>query len=241
MSDVRISFVLASYNGAAFIQEQLTSILALLDHNDEIVISDDGSTDETLARVRTVNDPRIRLLPIGKRLGYQDNFARAIAATRGTYIFFSDQDDICLPARIHLSLAALQRSACVCGDATVVDGMLSPIHESHFEYRRARFSLGWLIARPSVIGATLACKRDFVLANLPFPHGVPHDLWLSVQAARRNQLVVVRQPFILYRRHSDAVSSTSATSRRTILARLTERYRLVRAMVRPLQQVPHHG
>lgn len=241
MSKVRISFVLASYNGAAFIQEQLTSILALLDQNDEIVISDDGSTDGTLERIRMFDDPRIRLLPIGKRLGYQGNFARAIAATRGTYVFFSDQDDICLPARVHLSLAALQQAACVCGDATVVDEVLSPLHESHFEHRHARFSLGWLIARPAVIGATLACNRDFILANLPFPDGVPHDLWLSVQAARHNQLVVIRQPFILYRRHRDAVSSTSATSRRTILARLTERYRLVRAMMRPLQQVPRHG
>lgn len=241
MSQIRISFVLASYNGAAFIEEQLASILALLGEDDEVVISDDGSTDGTRDRIRAFDDPRIRLLPVGKRLGYQENFACAIAGSRGAYVFFSDQDDICLPARVPLSLAALQRSACVCGDATVVDATLSTLHESHFAHRRARFGLGWLIARPAVIGATLACNRDFLLANLPFPQGVPHDLWLSIQAIRQDQLAVVRQPFILYRRHRDAVSSTSAASSRPMLTRFMERCRLIRAMMRSLKQARHHG
>lgn len=241
MSEVRISFVLASYNGAAFIEEQLTSILAMLDQSDEIILSDDGSSDATLERARTLDDRRIRILPPGERLGYQGNFARAIAASRGDYVFFSDQDDICLPNRVPISLVALRQSACVCGDATVVDETLAVLHTSHFSLRRARFGVGWLIARPAVIGATLACRRDFLLANLPFPEGVPHDLWLSVQAARQNQLAVAREPFILYRRHKDVVSSTSAASHRPLWDRLVERCRLVRAMMRQSGKAYHHG
>ena len=241
MSGIRISFVLASYNGAVFIKEQLASILAVIGSRDEIVISDDGSTDSTLEQVSALDDVRIRVLPAGERLGYQANFARAVAASKGKYVFFSDQDDICLPARVPLSLAALQKSACVCGDAVVVNEVLSPLYESHFAHRRARFSVGWLIARPSVIGATLACRRDFLFANLPFPHGVPHDMWLSVQAARGKRLAVVREPFILYRRHKDVVSSTSAVSRRPLLMRLAERGRLLISMIHLTVKAHRHG
>jgi hypothetical protein len=231
MSDVRVSFVLASYNGASFIDAQLRSILASLGPDDEIVVSDDGSTDDTLDVVRAIDDPRIRILSGEARLGYQGNFARAVAATRGRYIFFSDQDDICLAHRVPRSLEALSQFSCVCGDAEVVDEDLALLHRSHFALRRARFSTAWLIARPAVIGATLACRRDFVLAQLPFPAGVPHDLWLSVQAARRRSLAVLPEALILYRRHRRAVSSTTAASRRAVMVRVRERYRLVKAMM----------
>ncbi len=233
MTEVRISFVVATYNGASYIEEQLHSILASLGPQDEIIVSDDGSSDATVERVYAIGDPRIRLLPKGERLGYQGNFARAIAASRGEYIFFSDQDDVCLPVRVPQSLAALEHSRCVCGDAIVVDATLSPLHNSHFKARRARFDLVSLLVRPSVIGATVACRRDFIEGCLPFPQGVPHDMWIAVRAVRRGDLAVVREPFILYRRHSSVVSATASTSNRAIVVRLKERLRLLSAMIRP--------
>ena len=213
-------------------EQQLASILAVLGPADEIVVSDDGSVDDTVARVHRINDPRVRVLARGERLGYQENFARAIAAAGGEYVFFSDQDDICLPARVPLSLAALATAVCVCGDAVVVDEALHVLHPSHFAQRRARFGAAWLIARPAVIGATMACRRAFLVAQLPFPRGVPHDLWLSVQAARRHRLTVVREPLILYRRHGTALSATGSVSTRSIVARVRERIALLRAMMR---------
>ncbi|MGC6399980.1 glycosyltransferase [Sphingomonas sp. FW199] len=236
MTSTRISFVLASYNGAEYIAEQLTSILAALGSADEIIVSDDGSSDTTLERIRAIDDPRIRLLSGGYRLGYQGNFARAIAASTGRYIFFSDQDDVCLPARVPRSLDALERKWCVCGDAKVVDSQLQPLQNSHFEARAARFDLVSLIARPSVIGATMACRRDFIDACLPFPAQIPHDMWLAAQAAREGELAVVRDPFILYRRHAAVVSATASTSRRATRERLVERVRLLHAMTtRPVR------
>lgn len=232
MTEVRISFVVASYNGAAHIEEQLSSILTALGPNDEVIVSDDGSTDATLERVNAIGDARVQLIAGGERLGYQDNFARAIASSRGEYIFFSDQDDICLPGRIPLSLAELEHSSCVCGDAIVVDAELVPLFDSHFKNRRARFSPAWLLYRPVVIGATLACRRAFLLANLPFPKGVPHDMWLSVQASRRGELAIIENPLILYRRHQGVVSATGSASKRPIFVRLSERLKLLVAVIR---------
>jgi glycosyltransferase involved in cell wall biosynthesis len=223
----RISVVLASYNGEQFIGAQLRSLLAVMDANDEIVVSDDGSTDDTRAVVASIQDARIRLLPPGPRLGYQGNFARAISAARGKYIFFSDQDDICLPKRVEQSLAALETAACVCGDATVVDSDLRTTSPSYFLLRKPRGFSAWsLLVRPAVIGATMACRREFLEAAMPFPRNIPHDQWLSVLAASRRQLTVISTPFILYRRHAGVVSFTGVRSRRSLWTILSERARL---------------
>ncbi|MDQ0839836.1 glycosyltransferase [Sphingomonas faeni] len=232
MSNVRVSFVVATFNGAIYVEEQLHSILAALGEEDEVIVSDDGSSDGTIERVRAINDPRIYVVIGDVRLGYQGNFARAISAARGRYIFFSDQDDVCLPARVPLSLEALEGASCVCGDAVVVDQNLDVLHASHFMQRGAKFSALSIVMRPSVIGATLACTRAFLMRHLPFPEGVPHDMWLSFHAARIGQLAVVREPFILYRRHGTALSATGAVSKRSYLKRIRERLLLINAVFR---------
>ena len=226
--------MLASYNGAPYIEAQLRSLLAGMGASDEIVVSDDASTDDTLEVVRSVGDARIRVLPFSERVGYQQNFERAIREARGRYVFFSDQDDVCLTERIPLSLNALRQSACVCGDATVVDERLDTIASSYFAWRSAKNFGAWhLFAYPAAIGATMACRRDFLTQALPLPSGVPHDQWLSVLAAATGQLAVIRQPVILYRRHATVASLTGMTgARRSICTVVRERLRLLVAIVR---------
>lgn len=235
--DVRISVVLASYNGAAFIEAQLGSWLGLLGDTDEIIVSDDGSTDTTRDVVAALQarDPRVRLMRPGPRLGYQGNFARAIAEAHGRFVFFSDQDDVCLPARLEESLRLLQRAGCVGGDATVVNEALDVIAPSYFDMRGAGVFTAWqLFAKPAVIGATMACTREFLRAALPFPPGLPHDQWLSLLAAVKGQLAVSRQPFILYRRHAAVASSTAIHRPRKLRVILAERLQLGAALVRRL-------
>lgn len=231
---VRISVVLAAFNGEAWIGAQLRSWLDMLSVEDEVVVSDDASTDATLARVREFDDPRVRILASTERVGYQRNFERAIAAATGRFVLFSDQDDVCLPARVSATLAALQTRACVCGDARVVDAQLSTLSPSFFADRAALgFSTPALLARPAVIGATMGCRAEFLRRCLPFPAGVPHDQWLSVVAASCGELAVVREPFILYRRHAATASPTAQGGRGRPLGRiLRERAALVRALLR---------
>lgn len=231
MNEIRVSFVLASFNGALHVEAQVRSILKALGPDDEIVVSDDGSTDQTLEILHAIGDDRVRYAPPGQHLGYQRNFQRAIAASRGRYIFFSDQDDICLPARVPKSLDALSRCDCVCGDAIVVDQDLNEIASSFFALRKARFGALSLFLRPAVIGATMACRREFVIANLPFPRDVPHDMWLSIRATLHGRLCAESGPFILYRRHEKALSATGTTTRRNLHRILAERIRLLAALV----------
>lgn len=83
----KISVAMATYNGEKYIEEQINTILNNLQENDELIISDDGSTDRTVDIIRKVNDHRIKLIE-GPRKGLKRNFANAIANTnRRLYIF----------------------------------------------------------------------------------------------------------------------------------------------------------
>lgn len=227
------SVVLASYQGERFIGEQLDSILPQLAPEDEIVVSDDVSTDRTLEVIAQRGDARIRVLANDLRVGCVANFQRAIEHCRGDTVFFCDQDDIWLPNKVEMLDAALRTARCAASDAIVVDANLATLHRSYFEWRGARqFSRLSIYLKPPIIGATVACRRDYVETLLPFPSGVSHDFWLTFNAACDDTLAILRTPLILYRRHPDAHSISATGLRRPLAAIAAERARLIGAMLR---------
>jgi glycosyltransferase involved in cell wall biosynthesis len=225
-----LTVVLATCNGARFIGEQLDSIAAQLQPDDEIIVSDDASTDDTVATITRREDRRIRILANRERVGYVRNFERAIAQATGSLVFFSDQDDVWLPGKVTALQAALQGSACAASDAVVVDEDLNLLHRSYFELRGVTsFSPLAILRKPPVIGATLACRRAYLASLLPVPAGVPHDFWITFNAAIDGGLQVIASQLMLYRRHA-SVASLSATGRkRHFVPVAVERSRLVGA------------
>jgi glycosyltransferase involved in cell wall biosynthesis len=227
------SVVLASFQGEQFIGEQLDSILSQLAPEDEVIISDDASTDRTLEVVAQRCDPRIRLVANTERVGYVQNFQRAIDHSRGDYIYFSDQDDVWLPNKIAMLDAALRNNPFVASDAVVVNARLEQLQPSYFGLRRANsFTVRAIFFRPRIIGATMACERRYLATLLPIPAGVPHDFWLSINAALDGVLGIVAAPLILYRRHSSAASPTATNRSRTLTAIASERWRILRSVLR---------
>lgn len=227
------SVVLASYQGERFIGEQLDSILPQLAPGDEIVVSDDVSTDRTCEVIARRDDARIRVLAHHVHVGCVANFQRAIESCRGDTVFFCDQDDIWLPNKVEMLDAALRTAHCAASDAIVVDEHLETLHRSYFEWRGARqFSRLSIYLKPPIIGATVACRRDYLETLLPFPAGVSHDFWLTFNAACDNTLAILRTPLILYRRHADAHSLTAMGLRRPLGTIAAERVRLIGAMLR---------
>lgn len=105
-----ISVALTTYNGAAFIVEQLDSILNQTVPVDEIIISDDGSTDNTMSICLQYASryPIIQVVsstPNG--MGPNKNFLKAFRLCRGEYILPSDQDDIWFPNKVELLLRSM--------------------------------------------------------------------------------------------------------------------------------------
>jgi glycosyltransferase involved in cell wall biosynthesis len=222
------SVVLASYEGERYIGEQLDSILLQLSPHDEVIVCDDASRDGTLAAVRARSDSRIRISENRERVGYIGNFQRAAALARGELVFFADQDDIWLPGKVATQRAALACKPCVASDAKIVDEALRELHPSYFAYRGiSDFSCRTILLRPPIVGATLAIRQRYLATLLPFPAGVPHDFWISFNAAWDDALEIVSAPLILYRRHA-AAHSPSGTSRRRRLGTIAlERARLL--------------
>ncbi|MEM7184509.1 MAG: glycosyltransferase, partial [Spirochaetota bacterium] len=111
-----ISVCIATFNGEKYIHEQLVSILQQLGTNDEIIISDDSSTDNTIKMIHAINDKRIKIYHNNVRNPIQ-NFENALRKAQGKYIFLSDQDDIWLETKISITIEHLQKYDLVVHDA----------------------------------------------------------------------------------------------------------------------------
>ena len=92
-----VSITTPTWNSAAFIRETAAAVLAQTWDNWEWVIVDDGSTDDTVAIVESLRDPRIRVFPMRKigRIGFLKNAATSLA--RGAFLLELDHDDLLLP------------------------------------------------------------------------------------------------------------------------------------------------
>ena len=203
-----ISVCMATYNGGKFIREQLESILSQLSPDAEIVIADDGSTDDTLAVVESLGDSRIRVLPAEKHLGVIYNYERALQASKGEIVFLADQDDIWLSGKVEKTLAALNEADLVTHDAWmlrpsgesdsswVCSGKLSDIRA----YRSGVVANWW---KNTFTGCCMAFRRNILDKALPFPKNLPmHDQWLGVVAEKNFKVKSMNEPLVEYRQHS---------------------------------------
>lgn len=206
--NIRISVVLPSYNGGSYLKQQLDSILEQLTKIDELVISDDGSSDETLAIAEEyqAKDQRIRLLS-GPRQGIKKNVAYALKHTRGQYIFLADQDDIWLPGKVDKVMDAFfqQKAFVVIHDARVFTGENSDNIqlESFFAFRDAGPGVMKNIVKNSYIGCCMAFRRELLALVLPIPNQIEmHDQWIGVLGDYfAGKSCFLREPLLLYRRH----------------------------------------
>lgn len=97
-----ISVAMTTFNGMPYVKQQLESILIQLDDSDELVVSDNGSTDGTWEWLKTqaVLDKRIILIQFIDQQGVVANVFNALKHCHGNLIFLSDQDDVWLPGRV---------------------------------------------------------------------------------------------------------------------------------------------
>lgn len=123
-----VSVCMATFNGEKFIKEQIDSILCQLSDYDELIVSDDGSTDKTVDIIKSYNDRRISIFNHVRNFEtnsltsiVSSNFENAIKHAKGDYIFLSDQDDVWLPNKISEGVQSLRSSDVVLLNASAVD------------------------------------------------------------------------------------------------------------------------
>lgn len=207
---IRISVAMASYNGVKYIGEQLDSILRQLEDGDEVVISDDGSTDGTLELIREYqkNDRRIRLIK-GPGNGIKKNVENAVRNTRGSYIFLADQDDIWMEGKTARVMKEFQKKNCalVIHDAKVFQGENSEniIMDSFFQFRKSGPGVIKNIIKNSYIGCCMAFRSELKEIAVPIPQSIEmHDQWIGILSDFRNgKSCFLKEPLLLYRRHGE--------------------------------------
>lgn len=220
---------MATYNGAAFIEAQLRSILAS-PRIDEVVVSDDGSSDATLARIAALNDARVRVVA-GPRAGLIRNFENALSKARGDIVFLSDQDDVWLPQKVEVVLEALIDADLVVTDCRVVDGDLHVVVPSFFRAHGSRPGFARNLLRNGYLGCCMAFRRSVLERALPFPPTLPmHDWWIGLVAERSVRVCFLDTPLTLYRRHDANASSASGRSHASLRTKLRWRLSLLHAL-----------
>jgi glycosyltransferase involved in cell wall biosynthesis len=222
---VTLSVCMATFNGSRFIREQLESILPQLGHDDELIVSDDSSTDETVAIVSSYNDPRIRILNNNKFSSPVRNFEHALRHARGSILVLSDQDDIWLPGRLELVHerldAEIDTVSLIMMDGAIVDDGGNCQNKNIFSANRVGPGILKNIYDNTYTGCCLAFSRPLLQLALPFPDKLPmHDMWLGLLAELFGQVEFVPVQTIKYRRHAANTSFIRSTVKTQIMRRL---------------------
>ncbi|HRO42880.1 MAG TPA: glycosyltransferase [Flavipsychrobacter sp.] len=221
---------MAVYNGEAFLIQQINSILLQLGTCDELIISDDGSTDGTLAIINSLDDPRITLLSNGGGQSATSNFDNALKYARNDIIFLSDQDDIWLAGKVEKCCSLMKQFDVVVTNAIIVDQELVVVHPSYFEQQQSGPGLIKNLLSNKYLGCCIAFRRTCMPYFHPFPSAIPmHDIWIGfVAEVLRLKIHFETQPFLLYRRHSKNASTASGPSINPINKKLNYRFNLVK-------------
>jgi glycosyltransferase involved in cell wall biosynthesis len=230
---------MATFNGARHIERQVATILPQLADGDELVVSDDGSTDETVAILRAFGDPRIRILEDNARHGPLGNFEHAIRHARGDTIVLSDQDDVWLDNKLplvrELFAGESARPFLVVLDAEVVDEDERMVDPSVLDKLAAGPGLAKNLWTNRYLGCCTAFSRDLLEVGLPFPPGVEmHDIWLGQLCERIGTTRFVRVVTMRYRRHEDTVTGFEIRFQplRQVRRRVSLGWNLARATLR---------
>lgn len=229
-----ISVCIATYNGERFIGQQLASILSQLGDGDEVVVSDDGSTDGTLSVVKAFNDSRVRIISGPCKGSLVLNFENALRAATGDFIFLADQDDVWADGKVAVCTERLRRYSCVVTDAVVTDGNLNITSPSFMRLNKTKPGKWYnLLVKNGYLGCCMAFRKEVLDAALPFPSFIPmHDIWIGNVAAFRFSVSFIGKAMVFFRRHGEANSSTARKSDAPLWSKIRFRLNVCRGLFR---------
>ncbi len=202
---VRISVCMAVRNGANFIEQQIASILPQLGENDEFVIVDDASQDNTIDIIEGFRDKRIRIVRQNPNRGVVQSFGRALEEARGEIVFLTDHDDIWRADKVEKFLEMFTAHAdltVVVSDLVIIDAAGKVTSGPKFATRKFHGGLFHTLLRNSYQGSAMAVRRSILGYCLPFPSDIPiHDVWIGLVNRFVGKAGFISEPLLLYRRH----------------------------------------
>ena len=207
---MKISVCMATYNGEKFIQQQIDSILEQLSDRDELIISDDGSTDSTISIIKKYDDKRVFLYTNSGINGVAHNFENALRHASGDFIFLSDQDDIWEADKVSTLVKELANYDCVLHNAYLIDAAGDFLENDLFSIYKSRKGYIKNLFRNTFVGCCMAFKKELLKNILPIPKEITmHDMWIALIAEKKGETKLISDKLIQYRRHDNNASTTS--------------------------------
>jgi glycosyltransferase involved in cell wall biosynthesis len=213
--------LLATFNGARYLRQQLDSIAAQSHRNWQLVVADDGSCDDTLAIVQSFSEQhpdRVRIVRAGPVGSARENFFRLLrVAGPAPYFAFCDQDDVWTVDKLERLVQRCHqvegqhrgRSCLVYSDLTVVDAQLGLLNPSFLNQVRARpqdITYKTLLAENAVPGCAMlfnaALADIFRASEFDSTRAIMHDWWIALLASTVGEISYVPTPLVSYRQHA---------------------------------------
>lgn len=237
---IRISVCMATYNGERFIQQQIGSILSQLSDYDELVISDDSSSDETVSLIKEFDDHRIRLFEDQQFKSASRNFEFALGKCVGNFIFLADQDDIWLDGKLEIMLSGLQKNDLVVSDCQILNSDNSLHSDTFFHLYKSGKGVIKNCIKNTFLGNCMAFRKEVLSKALPMPekvHSMPnldHGMWIGIVTNLFYEVSFLPHVLLHYRRHDTNVSPTevSAISPYTMQVIIASRVYLLCSLVK---------
>lgn len=225
---VSLEVVLATCNGAAYLDRQLESLWGQQRRPDQVLVCDDSSSDDTpailqrwqhqcpgwLKRISPACDQPNLHGPAPRRLGPTAAFNQLLLASHAHYVALCDQDDVWFPERLATGLRLLQDAEARHGsgtplllhsDAQLIDASGHRLAGSLWQSHRCQGTPTRLVSlaqHNQVTGCTVLVNRELLRRALPIPAAaVFHDSWLALVARHSGELLACPVQLLAHRRH----------------------------------------
>lgn len=223
-----VSVCMATYNGEKVVSRQLESILKQLQKNDEVVITDDCSTDDTVKEIKKINDKRILLYVNKTNKGVNKTFENSLSHASGNFIFLSDQDDIWKENKIEKVLNYFDTHKdvdIVQHDAIVVDEKNEIINESFFRWRKYTTPNVFVnFIRDTHLGCCMAFRKSVLNDCLPISKIPYHDKWIGIIAPILGHKMCYINDKLIYYVRCEKSTTSKILKRRTMKKIVQEKF-----------------
>ena len=208
---MKLSVCMATHNGARYLRRQMETILAQLGPDDEVVVSDDSSSDATLDIINDFHDNRVRLFPGNTFFSPIFNFENALRQATGDVIALADQDDVWLDNKVAVIRGRFASPPhpvyLIALDGWIAAGEEDAITGTIFGQLKAGPGLWRNLLANRYQGCCLAFTRELLDVALPFPRLIPmHDMWLGMVAELWGRSEFVAEKTIIYRKHGASLT-----------------------------------